>query len=152
MDGTVVGIFIAPEEAAPVVSLERVQAVAGRGLEGDRYYHRDGAGPAQEITLIEAERLEAAGRDQGLDLAPGEHRRNIVTSGVELETLLGTRFTVGDAEVEAIRQNPPCRYLQDLTGKSVLEGLRNGGGVRGRIVTSGEIRLGDRIGRRSAVS
>ncbi|MGH8936439.1 MAG: MOSC domain-containing protein [Acidimicrobiia bacterium] len=96
MDGTVVGIFIAPEEAAPVVSLERVQAVAGRGLEGDRYYLRDGAKPAQEITLIEAERLEAAGRDQGLDLAPGEHRRNIVTSGVELETLLGTRFTVGE--------------------------------------------------------
>jgi MOSC domain-containing protein YiiM len=146
VDGIVVGIFIAPGEGAPIVSLERVQAVAGRGLAGDRYYLRDGATPAQEITLIEAESLEAAGRDQGLDLAPGEHRRNIVTSGVELETLLGTRFMVGAAEVEAIRQNPPCRYLQDLTGKSVLEGLRDGGGIRGRIVTTGEISLGDRIG------
>ncbi len=146
MSGTVEGIFIALEGGAEIVSLDEVKAVAGRGLEGDRYYLGDAAEPRQEITLIEAEGLEAAGRDDGLGLAPGEHRRNIVTRGVHLHSLIGTTLKVGEAEVEAMRQNPPCRYLQGLTGKPVLEDLKGRGGVRGRIITSGVIRVGDPVG------
>ncbi|MGH8875325.1 MAG: MOSC domain-containing protein [Acidimicrobiia bacterium] len=144
MQATVVGIFIAPKEGADVVAVDQVRAEAGCGLEGDRHYRPD-AEDADQVTLIEMEGLEAARRDHGLDLIPGEHRRNIVTRGLDLGSLVGSKLKVGDAEVEAIRLNPPCRYLQELTGKPVVKGLHGRGGVRGRIVTSGVIRVGDPI-------
>src|SRR5437588_12748987 len=93
--GRVEGIFIAPEAGAPMVARERVQVVAGRGLERDRYF--DGRGyysqvpplTGRRLTLIAAESLEALARDTGISLAPQECRRNLVTRGIVLDDLIG---------------------------------------------------------------
>ena len=45
--GRVEGIFIAPAAGAPMVARERAQVVAGRGLEGDRYF--DGRGYYSQV-------------------------------------------------------------------------------------------------------
>src|SRR5437773_8948005 len=99
--GNVAGIFIGPVAAEPMKGVPAVRAVAGRGLEGDRYFERTGTysdtpGTGREVTLIESEAVASAARDYGLDLAPGDARRNIVTSGVPLNHLVGQAFFVGE--------------------------------------------------------
>jgi MOSC domain-containing protein YiiM len=152
-DGRVTDIFLAAAHGAPTEARDAVTAVAGRGLEGDRnfYAHGDGHDPADEITLIAAEGLARARADHGLELAPGEHRRQVVVEGVDLLALLGATVRVGEIDVEVIADNPGCRYLQDLTGKPMLRGLRRNGGVRGRIVTGGRVRVGDPVTAATAV-
>ena len=147
MGGTIVGIFTASAEGAPVASRDEARAVAGRGIEGDRFFNSNAGehDPADEITLIEAEGLEQARAEHGLDLAPGEHRRNVVVEGLDLLELLGRTVRVGEVEVTLVADNPACRHLQDLVGKPVLRHLRRKGGVRGSIVTGGVLRVGDTV-------
>jgi MOSC domain-containing protein YiiM len=147
MVGQVTGIFIAAAKGAPIQARGEVQAVAGRGLEGDRnfYGEADGHDPADEITLIAVEGLAQARTDHDLELDPGEHRRQVVVEGVDLLALVGRTVRVGEVEVAVIADNPGCRYLQDLVGKPVLRGLRRHGGVRGEIVTGGVLRVGDPV-------
>lgn len=145
--GTVDSLYIGPEERGVVGRVDMVKAVAGRGLEGDRYFHSDD-GPhdeSLEITLIEIEPLERAPIEHDLDVEPVDMRRNIVTRGVRLRDLIGKRFSVGEVEIEGMAYNPPCNYLVKLIGKPVLKPLINDGGIRGRIVKSGVIRDGDVI-------
>jgi MOSC domain-containing protein YiiM len=145
--GTVGGIFTAPAKGAPPIAHDAVRAVAGQGLEGDRYFHTNQGDhdPAAEITLIEAGSLRTATSEHGVHLDAGQHRRNIVIDGINLLELLGHTITIGDAVVEVLAHNPPCRYLQNLTGEPMLKALRRRGGVRGRIAVGGIIRLGDSI-------
>jgi MOSC domain-containing protein YiiM len=150
--GRVEGIFIAPAAAAPMVVLERARVIAGRGLEGDRYF--DGRGyysqvpplTGRRLTLIEAESLEALARDTGIMLAPHECRRNLVTRGIRLDDLIGKRFRVGAIECYGERLCPPCGYIEELTKKPGLNrGLTDRGGIRAEILLDGEITIGDVI-------
>jgi MOSC domain-containing protein YiiM len=147
MSGSVIGIFTAGVRGGAIAARREVHAVAGRGLEGDRNFTGDGdePDPTEEITLIEAEALRRAAAEHGVDLEPGEHRRNVVVDGLALLPLVGQKIHVGQAEVEVLEDNPPCGYLQRLTGKPVVTALQGMGGVRGRIVTSGLIRIGDPV-------
>jgi MOSC domain-containing protein YiiM len=147
-EGRVVGICIGPEPGQAMQAVTEVVAVADRGLEGDRYFQAaERANPALEITLIESEGIELAAAEWGMEITLEDTRRNIVTAGISLDGLLGKRFRVGEAEVEALEANPPCRRLAELAGKPLLEPLARRGGVRGRIVRGGVIRTGDPIRR-----
>ena len=146
--GRVIEIFIGPEFTHPVMSVESVKAIAGRGLEGDRYYRPEEAPdshPDEEITLIESEAIAAAQAETDVVFGPEDTRRNIVTSGVRLDDLVGRILTVGGVLVEAIELNPACAYLVKITKKPFLKQLIHRGGIRGRIVSSGVIRRGDVI-------
>ncbi len=125
-------------------------AVAGRGLEGDRYFERQGTWwraekPDREITLIEAEALEAFSRESGISLATAESRRNLLTRGIALNALVGKKFRVGNVELEGIKLCEPCAHLEKLTKKKVAKGLAGRGGLRARILGGGTIRVGDEI-------
>lgn len=150
--GRVEGIFIAPDAGAPMVALERARVVAGRGLEGDRYF--DGRGyysrvpplTGRRLTLIEAESLDELERETGITLAPDECRRNLITRGIRLDRLIGRRFRVGDIECYGERLCPPCGYIEELTQKPGLNrGLTDRGGIRAEILLDGEITRGDLI-------
>jgi len=144
--GRVEAIFIGPEPELPMQSVAEVVAVAGRGLEGDRYFQAvENGKPTAEITLIESEGIEAAAAESGVEIQLEDTRRNVITSGVNLDELVGTRFHLGEVEVEALEENPPCKHLADVAGKPLLKPLARRGGVRGRIVTGGVIRAGDSI-------
>ena len=140
MTGRVVAIFVAPEAGAPMQSVAEAVAVAGAGLEGDRY--RTGSGfysatpttpGARELTLIAEEALAEVAR-AGITFAPGEHRRNITTRGIALDPLLGRRFRIGETLCEGVRACPPCNHLEELTGKPVMKPMVDRGGLRARIV------------------
>ena len=147
--GRVESIYIAAAAQAPTQGVEQAKAVPGRGLEGDRYFLKQGTffkpEPSFELTLIEAEALEAAKRDYQLGLAAGDARRNIVTRDVALNHLVGKEFWVGEVRVRGIRLCEPCDHLQRLTGAPVIKSLRHRGGLRAQILSEGVIRVGDRV-------
>jgi MOSC domain-containing protein YiiM len=147
-EGRVEAIHIAPAAAQPVVELAAVRAVRGRGLEGDRYFlgvgtYSNHPGNGREVTLVEAEALEALRRELGIELPAGASRRNVVTRGVPLNHLVGRRFRVGEVLLEGMRLCEPCAHLEGLTQKGVLAGFVHRGGLRSVIVEEGTIRRGD---------
>jgi MOSC domain-containing protein YiiM len=124
--------------------------VAGRGLEGDRYYHQLGTysnqpGSGRDVTLIEMEAVEGLRRDYQIELDPAQSRRNIVTRGIALNHLVEQEFRVGDVVLRGTRLCEPCVHMEKLTVKGALRGLIHRGGLRAEIVKGGTIRVGDRI-------
>ncbi len=150
--GTVEAIYVAPSAGKPMQALPEAEAIAGRGLAGDRYLEGTGyysdrplADGSREITLFEAEELEGLERETGIRLDPSESRRNVLTRSVRVNDLIGERFRMGEVVCEGIRICEPCTYLEKLTGKRVMRPLVHKGGLRARIVSGGTIRVGDRI-------
>lgn len=145
-EAVVVAIFTAPKKADPVISHAEVRAVAGKGLEGDRYFNDDGWDEAKrEMTLVEIEAVEAANRDYDLGLAPEDMRRQVVTRGVALNHLVGREFAIGDVKCLGIKLNEPCNHLRKLAGKPLIKPMIHRGGLRAQILESGTIRVGDPI-------
>jgi MOSC domain-containing protein YiiM len=148
MQGVVEAIYVAPQGGAPMCGVAEVEAVEGFGLLGDRYSARTGfwTGVDEcEVTLIEAEDLEAIERDSKVKVTNGEHRRNLVTRGIRLLALSGKRFQVGDVVLEFDQPRPPCSYIQSLTEPGMTRALARTGGVCARVVKSGRIRVDDLI-------
>lgn len=150
--GSVDRIHVAPRTGSDPEARESVEAVAGRGIEGDRYFVGEGIYNEEEslepsdITLVEAEALEAAAEDYGVDLVSGEHRRNVTTRGVALNHLVGERFRVGGATLEGTGLCEPCGYMASLAGQSdAAAALEHRGGLDARIVESGRIGVGDDV-------
>jgi MOSC domain-containing protein YiiM len=145
--GTVESIHVAPAAKAPTQAVNEVEAVPGAGLAGDRYFLKQGTfykpEPDFELTLIEAEAIEAAAREYKVTLAPGEARRNVVTRGVPLNHLVGRDFVIGDVKVHGIRLCEPCSHLEGISGQPVIKALRHRGGLRAQILSQGVIRVGD---------
>jgi len=146
---TVESIHIASTAQGPTQALAQVVAIPGAGLEGDRYALKLGtfykAEPDHELTLIEAEAIEALRRDYQVELASGDARRNIVTRDVPLNHLVGREFAIGEVRIRGIRLCEPCDHLRKLTGKPLLKGLLHRGGLRAQILTQGKISVGDKI-------
>lgn len=150
--GRVVGIHVAPDAGEGMEAREEVEAVAGRGLRGDRYFAATGTysesarDVPRDVTLIERETLAAVERDYGVDIPAGAHRRNLTTEGVGLNRLVGDRLRIGDAVVEVVELCEPCSYLQELLGvEDLVDALRHRGGLRGRIVEGDVIAAGDAV-------
>ncbi|MBA3425159.1 MAG: MOSC domain-containing protein [Rubrobacter sp.] len=148
MAGTVEEIYITSEGSATMRRVEEVRALEGCGLEGDRYCKGTGYwtrfGDVCEVTLIEVEDLEEI-RAEGLGIENGEHRRNIITRGVRLADLRGTRFRVGEVILKYDRPRPPCRHVQNLTEPGMTRALKRRGGICARVVEGGHIRARDEI-------
>ena len=146
----IVSIYTAPEAKAPMEELGSVRAVAGRGLEGDRYFSGEGTfsetveAPSYEVTLIESELVEAFNERAEVALEPAAFRRNLLTRGVSLNALVGETFKVGEVTLKGTRLCEPCNHLATVVRKDVL-GMVHQAGLRAGIVSGGTIRVGDTI-------
>jgi MOSC domain-containing protein YiiM len=148
--GRVEAIAVARAAEAPMSLLDEVVAHAGRGLEGDRYFHgagtfSDPASSGHDLTLVEAEQLEAITLQSGHTPGAKDARRNLVTRGIDLNALVGRRFTVGDVECLGRRLCEPCAHLERLTEVGILRALVHRGGLRADILSDGRIALGDEV-------
>lgn len=147
----VIQILTASAPHSSMESHERVRAVAGRGLEGDRYFSGIGTFSPQlqkpdfEITLIEKENIERYVAETGRAFTAQDARRNIVTGGIPLNDLVGREFSLGTVRLKAIRLCEPCNHLAKQTHPEVLRGLVHKGGLRAAILTDGFIQVGDSI-------
>jgi len=144
VSGVVEQIAITPDRGALPAPVERVAALAGRGLEGE-YHRSDTPEPGEALTLIAAEALEGLREDTGIELSHEATRRNVLTRGVDLNALVGRRFTVGEVECEGVELCEPCNRLAKLTERGVLRGLVHRGGLRADILSDGEIAVGDAV-------
>lgn len=143
------GIYVAAQAGELPQSVERVRAVAGRGLEGDRYAAGIGTFSVRpgkrDVTLIESEVLEAYVRESGRMLSAADVRRNLLTRGVRLNDLVGCEFQVGVVRLRGLRLSEPCTHLMRLTHPETLRGLVHRGGLVAEVLCDGELAVGDRI-------
>jgi MOSC domain-containing protein YiiM len=139
MELTVSSIHIGPEAAQGLDSVDRVQAVAGKGLVGDRCFFADGAGPGMALTLVESRVVEEVG------LPPGGTRRQLTVDGTGLNDLVGRRFQVGEVECFGVELCEPCLHLEQMTRPGIIKELVHRAGINADILIDGTISVGDRI-------
>src|SRR5262245_58585391 len=145
-EGQLVAIYIHGAKGEDLQPVESAHILPERGVEGDRYCRKAGSGkPDQEITLIEAEAVEALGREQEIKIEPVKARRNLLTRGVPLNHLVGREFSVGDVVLRGIRLCEPCDHLESLTVNGIKDGLHHRGGLRAQVVKGGTIQAGNAI-------
>ena len=149
-EGQVVAIYVAPAEGAPMEARDEAVAIAGKGLDGDRYAIEAGKFSGTKIgkraiTLIEREAIAAANAAYDLGLTEQESRRNVVVEGVPLNHLVGREFLVGGVRLRGFDFSEPCAYLEGLTGKPARKALVHRGGLRAEIIEGGPIRVGDAV-------
>jgi len=144
--GVVEAIVVAPEAEEAVVTVTEARALAGRGLEGDRYAVGRGTfasgRPGSDLTIIDAGVLDELAAATG---APIDHRRNVVVRGVDVNALVGRTFRIGDVRCHGRRLCEPCAHLDRLNPSVVLRPLVHRGGLRADILTHGVLRVGDAV-------
>lgn len=144
--GRVEAIFISANEGDMPEPVDRVDAVAGTGLRGNRYFYEATDAPSgRALTLIAAEAVEAFTHETGIPLTPAETRRNVLVRGIDVNALVGKRFRVGEAECVGVELCEPCSTLQGMTRPGVLKGMVHRAGLNADIVSDGEIAVGDHV-------
>ncbi len=129
-----------PAGQTPIIEVDEVQCVAGRGIRGDRFfdYREDYKG---QITFFSAEVLEALRRELNLPQAqPGATRRNVFVEGIDLNRLIGCRFEIQDVLFEGVEECRPCHWMNSALGPGAEEWMQGRGGLRARILTDGVLR------------
>lgn len=141
MDGTVTAIHIAPRYGEPVEPVTEIEAVAGKGLVGDRYY-----GTRRQVTLVAAGELGAAAEDLRLErIAHGSTRRNITVDVPSLPREHGARIEIGEAVLEVWRDCAPCEVMETTVAPGARAALKGRAGVSATVVDGGFIRMGDTV-------
>ena len=98
-----------------------------------------------DITLVESEEIEQFNLTHNLSIGAGELRRNIVTSSVRLNDLIGVTFSVGKTTLRGVRLCEPCAHLSRIATPEVLPGLIGRCGLRAYIITGGTVKPDDVI-------
>jgi MOSC domain-containing protein YiiM len=145
--GRVRWIGVRPQSRSPMIELEAVEARLEAGLTGD--HARPGLRNARQVTLIQWEHLAVInslmGRPHDQPVRPQDLRRNIVVSGINLFSLKGRRFRIGQAIFETSGWCQPCARLENNLGPGTFQAVRGHGGITARVLQSGIIRLDDRV-------
>ena len=141
--GRVEWIGVRPARDMPMQVLTRVEAIADRGLAGDRTGDKFRAGNKRQVTLIQAEHLDVIGKllHRGM-IDPALLRRNIAIAGINLLALKGQRFRIGAALLEMSGECHPCSKMEAQLGRGGYNAMRGHGGITARVVDGGEILLG----------
>ena len=126
-------------------AVESVNALAARGLEGDRYC-KLAAEPYEQVTLIESEVIEQFNEATSSSFPYTAFRRNLITEGIRLNELVGQTFYVGEVLLRGHKLCEPCRSLQEkLNIDDLVVQLTHKGGLRCEILEGGKISTGDQI-------
>jgi MOSC domain-containing protein YiiM len=142
--GTLRWIGLRPAREQPMQATERAVVEIGGGLIGDRY--RGNADSKRQVTLIQAEHLVAVGSLLGRQpIDPALVRRNLVVSGINLLALHRARFHIGEVLLEGTGLCQPCSKMESSLGAGGYNAMRGHGGITARVITPGQITLGDEV-------
>ena len=124
---------------------ETVEVIASKGIVSDRYFHEFNS-DREQITLIESENIDYYNKTFNTNFNYLQFRRNIITKGIELNPLLGKNIFVGAIELKVNDFCRPCKDLQiRLDQTNIIKEFLRKGGLRCEILTSGNIKIGDKI-------
>lgn len=141
--GRVEWIGVRPGRELPMVEVAEATAVAGKGLQGDRYASASGK---RGVTLIQAEHIPAIAALAGrASVSPSLLRRNIVVSGLPLVALKGRRFRLGGLLLEGTDDCDPCSRMEAALGAGGYNAMRGHGGLCARIIEGGRVQVGDAV-------
>jgi len=141
-DHNFVGHFGGPSGTNPIIEVESVSCVAGRGLEGDRYLSRP-AGHKGQITFFAWETHEILCRQFGVlpDTKPvSVYRRNVITEGLDLNSLVGREFEIQGIPFFGTEECRPCVWMEEAFGPGAFAALAGRGGLRAKILSDGILR------------
>jgi MOSC domain-containing protein YiiM len=130
-----------PPDRHPLAEVSAVECVTGQGLRGDRFFgHREDY--KGQITFFSSEVFAALQAALGLSagLSPGATRRNVITEGVDLNTLVGTEFEVQGVRFTGTAECAPCHWMDTALGPGAEAWLKGRGGLRARILSDGWLR------------
>lgn len=136
------GHYGRPAGTNPATEVETARCRAGLGLEGDRFfgYRPDYNG---QITFFAWEAYEGIKRALSVPaLQPDAFRRNVLVAGAHLNSLIGSRFTLGGVEFEGMCESKPCAWMNTAVAPGAEKWLRGHGGLRAKILTDGVLRRG----------
>lgn len=129
-----------PAGQHPLLEVEVVECVAGRGIRGDRFFDYKENYKGQ-ITFFSWETIEVLRRELALpEASPAATRRNVITERVDLLSLVGSRFEVQGVVFEGVEECKPCYWMNGALGEGAEQWLKGKGGLRARILTSGWLR------------
>lgn len=138
-----VGHYGGPPGAHPVHEVSECRCIAGRGIEGDRYFdHKENY--KGQITFFSWEVFDVlrAAVDRP-DCPPSAMRRNVLIEGVDLNSLIGCDFQLQGVRFAGVEECRPCAWMDHAVGPGAEAFLRGRGGLRARILTSGILRTGE---------
>ena len=141
-------IFICDSAGAPIRAVETIIAISNEGLEGDRYQSKKGYWDPVEgcqVTIITTHELDRARKKAPCSLEQGQHRRNLVLSGINPKKLIGKTIQIGDALMQYEKPRPPCGYLDQVVMKGTARALSKNSGFCFRVVRSGSLSVGDNV-------
>ena len=129
----------------PAIEVPEIECVAGHGIRGDRFfeYREDYKG---QITFFALEVFdELCGVLELQDCSPLIVRRNVITRGVDLNTLIGEDFEVQGVRFRGTGECRPCYWMDHAIAPGAEEFLKGRGGLRARILSDGVLRSTARI-------
>ena len=127
-----------PAGKHPILAVEQIECLAGRGIRGDRYLDHK-ADYKGQITFFATEVLARLRDDLGLaDANPAATRRNVITAGVDLNTFIGVEFEIQGVRFAGVEECRPCYWMNRAFRDERAENwLKGNGGLRARILTDG---------------
>lgn len=128
----------------PLAEQREIECVAGRGIQGDRFFAFKNNYQGQ-VTFFSREVFDELAREFGLtNKSPGVLRRNIIVSGVDLNELIGVEFELQGVQFRGTQHCKPCDWMDLAFAPGTEPFLREGkGGLRARILAGGRLHLGD---------
>ncbi|PCJ23064.1 MAG: hypothetical protein COA96_12750 [SAR86 cluster bacterium] len=147
-------IYIADENRNKVIGVKQATLEENKGIVGDRYHLRaerslssnaDQPAPINNISLISQEALDTFLAHNNAEIDYGDFRRNIITSGVDLNSLVGREFSIGDVRCIGTELCEPCAFLAATVHRAVLPELVGNAGLRATVINGGDIKEGSII-------
>ena len=129
----------------PIKEVNSIDVLANQGVVGDRHF-KEFNDPYNQLSLIESENIDHYNIRFGLSIPYIDFRRNVVTTGIKLNELIGKKILVGNVQLEGIDLCRPCRHLTEVLGQdNILKEFLRKGGLRCRVLSSSSIKVGDKI-------
>jgi MOSC domain-containing protein YiiM len=131
-----------PAGEDPTVEVNTIKCVAGRGIEGDRFFDfkEDYKG---QITFFAWEDYEAIKVALNVpELSAGAFRRNVLVAGMDWPALIGKRFEFQGVLFEGTGEAKPCYWMEQAIAPGAEEWLKGRGGLRAKILREGSLTTG----------
>ena len=136
---------ISKKNSQNINEVNEIEVLSGKGVLGDRHFHEDNNYKGQ-LTLIEKENIDYYNNKYKTKIPYIDFRRNIVTEGIELNSLIEKEIKIGTIKILPYQLCKPCLHLEQmLNSKNILKEFPIKGGLRCEVLVSGKVKIGDKI-------